>query len=391
MTKLSSRTNTILLIIISYLAFISLGLPDGLLGISWPFISGRHEVPLDSLGILLIGFVAGYLATSSTTGKILSIIPLGLLLAISCCLTGLSLLTFAYANHWLLIVMAAFFLGCGGGAIDTAINVFAASRFSASVVNWLHAFYGIGATSGPFIITWLLSRGEGWYTGYILVGAVQIILAVTFLTTAGLWRVSPAQDDSQPPVKYRDAWRLPAIWISILIFFLYTGLEIGVGQWIFTILTESRNIAAEKAGIWTSAYWGSLTLGRILFGFVLKWLRVHTVLIGAFAGVITGTVLLAINQGDFFSLTGILLIGFCNAPIFPSLISLTPARVGEKHSGHIIGFQISAAMIGGALLPALAGLMTDWFGWEVIPITFIIESMLLLVLYLASTRKQTGP
>lgn len=379
--------SNLLLILIAYLSFISLGLPDGLLGISWPFISERHGIPLDSLGILLISFVAGYLTTSTTSGKIISLIPLGLVLTISCAVTGLSLLGFAFSNHWFLVILASFFLGSGGGAIDTSINIFAASRFSASVVNWLHAFYGIGATSGPFIITWLLSLDQEWSQGYILVGAIQISLALIFLFTLPYWKVSGHIEEPQPSGSFREALRLPLVWINPLIFFIYVGLEAGVGQWIFTILTESRGIRAEQAGLWTSAYWGSLTAGRIIFGILLTRLPVHGVLVTAFSGVIFGSFLLVSDFSPFLSLTGIILIGLANAPIFPCLISITPTQVGENYSAHVIGFQLSASMIGGALLPAFAGLLTDFFGWEVIPLTYLVEAVLLLILYLISSGK----
>lgn len=376
------------IILISYLSFISLGLPDGLLGVSWPYISARHQVPLDSLGILLISFVAGYLLTSTTSGKLLTKISLGLLLTLSCCVTGVSLLAFAFSDYWFLIIVASFFLGSGGGAIDTSINTFASSRFSASTINWLHAFYGIGATSGPFIITWMLVMDNGWYNGYIVVAIVQITLSLIFVMTLKFWKVtSDPQKPTQPTGSFAESIRLPFVWITIFIFFLYSGLEIGVGQWLFTILTESRNIAAAQAGLWTSAYWGSLTLGRIIFGFILTRLPVHGVIIGALIGIVTGSFILLLNASSHISLMAIILIGFSNAPVFPCLISVTPKRVGLKHTANIIGFQISAAMVGGALLPALAGLLTDYFGWEVIPITYFIEAVFLLLLYLLSSIK----
>jgi fucose permease len=376
----------LLLILVSYLAFISLGLPDGLLGISWPFMGEKLGVPLDALGILLISFVAGYLSTSTTSGKIMAKIPLGTLLTLSCCLTGLSLLAYAYSDYWFLVITATFFLGCGGGAIDTSINTFAASRFSASVINWLHAFYGIGATAGPFIITWMLVQGRGWYWGYITVGIIQIMLALIFLMTLKYWKASSDQEEHPPSGSYGEAFRMPLVWITIFIFFLYTGLEAGVGQWVFTVLTKSRNIQEAEAGLWTSAYWGSLTAGRIIFGFILTKLPVHRVLIGALTGIVTGAFLLAINQTPFLSLLGIITIGLSNAPVFPCLISITPDQVGEKHAANVIGFQISAAMIGGALLPGFAGLLTDHFGWEIIPVMVLIEAILLLTLYLVSSR-----
>lgn len=388
MTNPKSNGSGLLLIIISYLAFISLGLPDGLLGVSWPFISERHGIPLDSLGILLIAFVTGYLSTSTTTGKILSVMSVGSLLSMSCLLTGLSLLAYAYAPGWTVVVIATFFLGAGGGAIDTSINTFAASAFSASVVNWLHAFYGVGATAGPFLITWMLLNDRSWFHGYLIVGIIQILLSTLFLITLKYWRISSGNNVEHTSAgTYAEAFRIPTFWISVLIFFLYTGLEMGVGQWVFTILTQSRGVPEESAGLWASAYWGSLTAGRIIFGFVLTRIPVHLVLTGAFAGIIAGTVLFATNALPFLALTGIIVIGFSNAPVFPCLISLTPQQVGQRHAGNMIGFQISAALVGGALLPGLAGWMTEYFGWEVIPMLFLVEAVLLMILYLAVLSK----
>ena len=382
MKNAKTQKASLLLVVISYLAFISLGLPDGLLGVSWPFVSERHSIPLDSLGILLVSFVAGYLSTSTSTGKIMSVVSMGLLLTLSCFVTGMSLLTYAYAQHWIMVIMATFFLGSGGGAIDTSINTFAASEFSPSVVNWLHAFYGIGATSGPFIITWMLLRGDQWFHGYLLVGIIQITLALTFMFTLKYWKLSPAQGNRTDAGTYREAFRLRGFWLTLLIFFIYTGLEMGVGQWVFTILTESRGIREESAGLWTSAYWGSLTAGRIIFGFVLIRLPVRMVLFGAFAGIVIGSVLFLMAPLPVIAFIGILIIGFANAPVFPCLISITPQKVGVEHAGNMIGFQVSAALIGGAVLPGFAGLMTDYFGWEVIPLLFVIESIMLLTLYL---------
>ncbi|HEY8402676.1 MAG TPA: MFS transporter, partial [Cytophagaceae bacterium] len=147
--------NSIFITIVTYLAFISLGLPDGLLGIAWPYMSTRVKVPIDSLGILLLGFTTGYVVSSSLSGKIMKAISLGVLLAISCLLTAFSLLAYAFSEYWILMIVASFFLGSGGGAIDSSINTFAASRFSASTINWLHAFYGVGATTGPLLVTFM--------------------------------------------------------------------------------------------------------------------------------------------------------------------------------------------------------------------------------------------
>jgi len=377
----------ILLILTTYAAFISLGLPDGLLGIAWPFMSTKFQVPLDALGILLIGFVTGYLCTSITSGKILSIMPLGVILALSTMITGVSLFLYAFAHYWQLIIVASFFLGSGGGAIDSSINAFAASRFTPSVVNWLHAFYGIGATCGPLIITWFLANHFSWNYGYITVGIIQITLSIIFIFSHNYWKVSQPNEEPISTVSYSQTLRRSALWINIIIFFLYVGLEIGVGQWLFTLLTKSRKINEEEAGLWTSMYWGGLTTGRIVFGFVLTRIETNRVIRLALIGIILGTCMVASNIMPIVTFIGILMIGFCNGPVFPSLISLTPKRVGEEHANHAIGFQISAAMIGGALLPGLAGLLTDVFGLEVIPKFFLLIAALLFISYLISIKK----
>lgn len=375
------------LILVMYLAFISLGLPDGLLGIAWPFMSSKFKIPLDSLGILLIGFTAGYLSTSSTSGKIIQLISLGRLLTLSCLLTGLSLLVYAYSNHWYLMIAASFFLGSGGGAIDSSINTFAASRFSASTVNWLHAFYGIGATTGPLLVTFMLAHEYQWYHGYIAVALIQISLSVLFLITQKNWKVSSHEEEQRSAADYWHTLKLPMVWINIAIFFLYTGLEQGFGQWIFTILTQSRGMAAEEAGLWTSAYWGSLTAGRILFGIVLTTIPVNKVLKMALLGIVAGTSLVAIDLNNFFSLAGIMIVGLSNAPVFPSLISITPDSVGKEHTATAIGVQISMAMIGASVVPGFAGLLSDGYGLEIITKVFTIVAFLLMALFFLTKRR----
>lgn len=389
-TKQSQRTKgAFFLVIVTYLAFISLGLPDGLLGIAWPFMSARANVPLNSLGLLLIGFTTGYLATSSTSGKIVKLISLGMLLAMSCILTACSLLVYALSDVWYIMIVASFFLGAGGGAIDSSINTFAASRFSASTVNWLHAFYGVGATTGPLLVTMMIAYDLSWHHGYMVVAAIQISLAVLFFFTKKRWQVSdaPGAEEHHSSAEYLQTLRRPIVWLYMLIFFLYTGLEQGFGQWLFTLLTKSRGIAEEQAGLWTSLYWGSLTVGRIVFGIVLTRIPVKHVLVGAMLGIVGGMVLFALNMNAITTLLGISLLGIANAPVFPSLISVTPERLGREHTATAIGLQISMAMLGGALLPGFAGLLSDRFGLEVIAIVFTMAAMLLAVTFLLGTAR----
>lgn len=387
MNKLPIGRKSIFLILVMYLAFISLGLPDGLLGIAWPFMSSKYNVPLDALGILLVSFTAGYLITSSTNGQILRLLSLGKLLMISCLLTAFSLLTYAYTDFWYFAIVASFFLGSGGGAIDSSINTFVASRYSSSTVNWLHAFYGVGATTGPLLVTFLLARNFEWYHGYISVALIQISLSILFLFTQKYWQITSQEEEHHSGAEYLKTLKLPIIWINMFIFFLYTGFEQGFGQWIFTILTRSRGMAPEEAGLWTSTYWGSLTIGRILSGIVLIKVSVHKSLKVALIGIVGGAVLIVSDFSGFITFIGIIIIGLANAPVFPSLISITPERVGKEHAATAIGVQISAGMLGGSLLPGFAGLLSGVFGLEVITKVFAIAAAVLMVLYFVSTRR----
>jgi fucose permease len=383
----TSRTHqSLFLVVVTYLAFISLGLPDGLIGIAWPFMSSRSNVSIDSLGVLLMSFTGGYLSTSSTSAKILHHMSLGMLLSVSCLVTAASLLTYSFTGGWYFMIIASFFLGSGGGAIDSSINTFAASAFSASTVNWLHAFYGVGATTGPLLVTLMLSVSLQWYHAYLIVAVIQILLAILFMTTHKRWRLTSNQDDRREGTPYRETIKLPIVWLYGLIFFLYTGLEQGFGQWLFTVLTKSRSIHNEQAGLWTSLYWGSLTVGRILFGIVLTRIQVNVVLIGAIAGIAMGVFLFVADINPTITLLGIIIMGTSNAPVFPSLISVTPVRIGERHTAAAIGIQVSMAMIGGALVPGIAGFLSDSFGLEIIPRVFFAAAIILVASYFVATR-----
>jgi fucose permease len=371
-----------LLVLICFIAFISLGLPDGLLGVAWPYMHLDYKVPLEALGMILICFTAGFLVSSFNSGRIISKVSLGTLLAASCATTGLSLLGFAFGGQWAVLLTMAFFLGLGGGAIDASINIFAAQNFSTSTVNWLHAFYGVGATLGPLIMTTYLVSNFSWLYGYVTVGIVQLILTLVFIFTLGLWKI---QSDQQEPIIHAqtsETLRLPVTWLSLAVFFFYTGIEISIGQWLFTVLTKARNTTEAAAGFWTSAYWGSLTAGRIFFGIILTRASVNKVLLVSFIALVVGAILIALNLAPVVTLSGIIICGFALAPVFPSLIALTPKRVGAKHAPNVVGFQISAAMTGGAILPAFAGLMIDSFGVNFIPFIHVSEAILLLFFYL---------
>jgi len=378
---------------LAYLGFISLGLPDGLLGVAWPSIRAFFRIPLDTVGGLLVMFTGGYLLSSFGSGRLVARINVGRLLALSCLATSASLLGYAVAPRWWVMVVLASLAGLGAGAIDAGLNTYAATHFSPRTVNWLHAFYGVGATTGPLIITSVLMAQRPWQWGYGVVGIWQLLLALSFGLTYRLWSpCAPAQDTPTPAptqrTSARSTLRLPVVWLSIGVFFIYTRLEAATGTWAYSLFTEARRIPASTAGMWISVYWGSLTLGRLLSGIVVGFLPVGLFLRCCIIGIALGAGAISLNLSSLLSFLGLALIGLACAPIFPSLIAMTPGRLGDVHTANGVGFQIAAAVLGQSLLPAGIGVLASKLSLEIVAPALVAGAILLLALYeaLAATR-----
>lgn len=382
------------LLLLAYVAFISLGLPDGLLGVAWPSMRIDFDLPLDALGLLLIAFMAGYLTSSFFNGGVISRLGVGGLLAASCFATGAALIGYTLAPAWWLIVGLGVVAGMGAGAIDAGINTYIAANYGEGLMQWLHASFGLGVTLGPIIMTAGLNLYSSWRFGYIVVGSAQLLLALTFAISIPLWKreqSSRPSADAQRLTDYRTpllaTLRRPAAWLSILMFFLYTGSELTLGHWAYTLLTESRGVDPSAAGLWAGGYWGTFTLGRLLGGVITRRLGGHNLLRLSMLSALAGAILLWWNPFPIASLIAVTLVGFAIAPIFPGLVSGTSQRVGPEHAANTIGMQISAAGIGGTALPALAGSLARYTSLESIPIFLTGLFVALFFLYTLATRR----
>ena len=378
------------LALLAFLAFISLGLPDGVLGVSWPSIRGEFGIPLDALGLLVAITTAGYLTSSFLSGALLRVLPIGTVLALSTAAAAVALIGFALTPFWWLMVAVGFVAGLGGGAVDAGLNAYGATHFSARILNWLHAFFGLGTTLGPLIVTSVLGAGLAWRWSYAIVGAAQMCLAIAFFLTRRRWvEVHEIAGEPRPKVTAAPAFdtlRLPIVWLGMLVFFLYTGVEIAAAQWSYSLLTLGRGVAETTAGLYVSLYWGSLMVGRVLFGIFADRVPLVGALRLCLAASVVGALLLWLDRTGVLSVLGLMMIGFFFAPVFASLISLTPRRVGQAHASSAIGFQIAAAGLGGAALTALVGLLARGFGLEVIGMAIAAATGLLLVLHEALVR-----
>lgn len=434
-----------LLILLTFVAFISLGLPDGVLGVAWPFMRGDFHLPHSRLGWFLSFGVAGYLTSSIGAAWLMRRLDIGKILLISTAMVAISLAGYALVPHWTLILPLALCIGLGSGAIDAALNVFAAEHFSTRIVTWMHAFYGVGATIGPMamtvaVTTIAFTSPPGWRWGYASLAMIQAVTAAAFVMTLPMWRQEPARAaagsagvparPSAEPTKNadedvrapgnadedvraprhadedvrapghadgdvrapradgdvgvpglagpREALRHPIVRLHILIYFIYAGIEVTAGQWLFSLLLESRSISPQLCGIAVTVYWASLTAGRIIFGQAAasfsagSIVRLATLLAPVAAG------LLCIRAGGAaMAFAAAALLGFSLAPIYPMLISLTPTRVGKRFATQAVGFQVSAATVGIAVLPSIAGGLVGGVGMEVVPWFLLAASGLL--------------
>jgi fucose permease len=377
------------LILLAYVAFIALGMPDGLMGVAWPSMRTDFSIPLDSIGMYLLAAVAGYMISSFLSGALIARLGVGKLLAVSCALTGSALLAYTLVPAWWMLVLLAVMAGLGAGAIDAGLNTYVAAHFNEGLMQWLHASYGIGVTLGPIIMTFALTSMHSWRVGYRVVGGFQMALAACFVLTLQMWYQSDSSAGSDRPRRLTDyktpiaeTLRQPKVWLSALLFFMYVGAEVSLGTWTYSLLTESRGIDPAVAGLWTGSYWATFTVGRVAAGLYARQVGVNRLVKGSLVGAVLGAALLVWNPTELANLLAVALIGFSIAPIFPALMSGTSQRVGEHFAANTIGMQMTATGLGTVIIPSLLGILARQFSLEVIPICLVVAFLGLFGFYL---------
>ncbi|MFL7838772.1 MAG: MFS transporter [Candidatus Promineifilaceae bacterium] len=367
------------LILLAFIAFIALGLPDGLLGVGWPSIRTGFSIPLDAIGVFLSAAVAGYMTSSFLSGYLLTRIGVGRVLVASCFLTGLALIGYTLVPQWGMMVFLALFAGLGAGAIDAGLNTYVAANFGEGMMQWLHASWGVGITIGPIIMTLGLATMNSWRFGYRVVGVFQIILAACFLLTLAMWSRDNAPAAGEAEKKLTDyqtplgeTLRQPQVWLSILLFFLYVGAETSLGTWTYTLLVESRGVDITLAGFFAGSYWLTFTIGRIVAGMFAGRVGVNKLVFGGLVGALLGAGLLIWNPNEMSNVLAVAIIGFSIAPIFPAMMSGTRTRVGDRFAANTIGMQMTATGFGTAVIPGMMGVLARQISLEIIPVSLLV-------------------
>jgi fucose permease len=380
--------------LLAFVAYVSLGLPDGLLGVAWPSMRRDFDLPLDSLGALLISSTIGYLSASFFGGRLMVHFKLGALLAASTFAAGAALVGYALAPSWWTIVVIGVAAGLGGGGIDVALNTYVAANHGERLMQWLHASYGVGATLGPVMMTTAINLLGNWRWGYVAVGTLQLTLMVAFIFTVSLWEQhkgnSPDAQKADLPGDFDtpmvETLRQPRVWLGVFLFFVYMGVEFGLGSWTYTLLTESRGVSPRLAGLWMGSFWGIFTVGRIVAGIYGPHVSHRTLVVGCLVAALLASLLLASDICNSLNLAAVTAIGFAIAPVMPALISGTAGRVGKRYAANAIGIQIAAMGAGGAVIPSITGIIAQRLSLEAIPAFFIILLAVLILSYLFSLR-----
>jgi fucose permease len=377
-------TAGLLLLTLAYFGFISLGLPDPVAGVAWPSVRDAFSLTQSSFGLVFVALGCGYCFSGFFGGKLTQFLGLGNLLWISSALVSLAMFGSALAPAWIGFVACGVVWGLGSGGIDAGLNAYASHHFSARHMNWLHACYSLGATLGPLVMTAMLVKLGSWRLGYATVGGVLFLMTLSFLFTRRKWS-DPAPTSEEIPVPtaigLRVALREKLVWLQIIFFFLYVGLEFTVGQWSFTLLTESRRVREDLAGMLASGYYGAIGLGRILAGVVAHHMGLDSLIRLSTLMVLGGALLFAFRSPVEVGYLGLAITGLGLASIFPSMMARTPQRLGTDCATHAVGFQVSAGMLGAALVPALAGMLVAWLGLEFVGPFAVILAMALITIH----------
>ena len=352
------------LLAIIYLAFISLGLPDTMLGSAWPEMHLQLAVPVSYAGIISMLIATGTVIASLTSDLLTRRLGTGRVTALSVALTAAALLGFSLAPSFWVLCLIALPYGLGAGAVDVALNNYVAIHFHARHMSWLHCFWGIGATLGPYIMGACLTGGWGWHGGYRTVGLIQLALTACLFLTLPLWRGARAQVNGasveQPPSPGALALlRLPGVKADLLALFAYQGLEQTIGLWAASFMVMARGISAQQAATWAALFYLGMTLGRLLSGFLtLRFTDQAMVRLGQGVTAL-GILLTVLPLGHLTLCAGLLCLGLGCAPIYPSLLHETPSNFGIALSQAVMGLLMACAYVGTTLLAPVFGLIAQ--------------------------------
>lgn len=381
---------TVILLIIIYLSFIGLGLPDTMLGAAWPAMYRDLSAPIHYAGIISMITAAGSVVSSLMSARITRFAGTGVVTVSSVFLTAMALIGFSFSNNVVWLFILAIPLGLGAGSVDAVLNNYVALHFKARHMNWLHCFWGIGASIGPLIMSAQLKATGSWSQGYMTVGIIQLCIVIVLLATLPLWKRSKREQGDKhaeniPHHSFRKIAQLPGVKQMLLGFFCYCTIEVVAGTWGTSFMVTVRNISPENAARWIGLYYIGITAGRFISGlFTLKINNLQLIRLGQIV-ILLGIVLMLLPYNASIT-TGFMVFGLGCAPIFPSMLHETPRSFGREYSQSIIGMQMASASLASTIMPMIFGSLASAFDFSIFP--FFLGALLLISILLIEASKK---
>lgn len=399
-----------ILLFMIYLAFVSLGLPDALLGSAWPIMYQEFAVPVSYSGTVFMIICGGTILSSLNSEKLNRRFGTGKITAISVFLTAIALFGFSISHSFLMLCLFAIPYGLGAGSVDAALNHYVALHYSSRHMSWLHCMWGLGASVGPYIMGFVLQRGEPWNRGYLIVSIIQFILAIILFCSLSLWKKNPEEltenaastakqeapkqeapkqeapkqeAPKQRALSLKEVFAIPGAKESLASFYGYCALEQTVGLWAGSFMVLALGMEEKLAASYVALFYFGITFGRFLSGFfTMKW-KDEQMVLGGSAIVFFGIFLLFTPWSKALVLPALILIGLGCAPVYPSVIHSTPYNFGVEHSSALIGAQMAAAYVGTLIMPPFFGVLGRSFSMKLFP----YYSMFLLLFMVFTYRR----
>ena len=378
-----------LLLAIIYLAFISLGLPDSLLGAAWPDMYVNFNVPLSYAGIPAALISAGTIIASLLSDRLTLRFGAGKVTAVSVATTALALFGFSVSYSFPVLCLWAIPYGLGGGSVDAALNNYVALHYKSRHMSWLHCMWGVGAATGPYVMGYALTNGNSYNTGYRIICILQIVLTIILFISLPLWKNNSAQTEDCPrkPLPLKDILKIPGAKEVFICFFCYCAVEQTAGLWASSYLNLYKGVPAQSAASFGSMFYIGITIGRAISGFLtFKLSDIKMIRLGQ-ALVLLGIITLLIPANAYVSLAAFIIIGLGCAPIYPCIIHSTPAHFGKDKSQAVIGAQMAFAYIGILAMPPLFGIIANNITVGLLPAYLFIILILMVVMHEALNKK----
>lgn len=419
---------TQLILAVIYLAFISLGLPDSLLGSAWPSMYVEFGVPLSYAGIISMIIAFGTIISSLMSDRLTKKFGTGMVTAISVALTATALIGFSISHSFMLLCLWAVPYGLGAGSVDASLNNYVALHYESRHMSWLHCMWGVGATIGPYIMGFALTNGHNWNGGYRYIGIIQIVLTAVIVLSLPLWKKQPIQPalqarksdsaiqpeqaakldsaiqqeqavklesaiqqeqagKSDKALTIREIIRIPGAKEVMIFFFCYCALEQATGLWASSYLNLSKGIDVETAAGYASLFYIGITIGRAISGFITMKLNDTKMIRLGLSIIFAGLLIMTLPLPKSFALAGLIVVGLGCAPVYPCIIHSTPVHFGTDRSQALIGVQMASAYIGTCLMPPLFGIISSALTVAILPLFLLLFLVMMVITHELLNRK----